>query len=115
MSVLMAPLLRGKPTQSAAADNTTATATVTAIGEQKHLVLGVEAHYSAAVAAIKSVTIKHGTTTWQTFRWDFANGPFFFAFPVAFRGDTNEAVSAELQASGNGGVSGYVTIYTATD
>lgn len=115
MSIHTAPLLRGKPTQSSGADNATATASVSAIAEQKHLVLGVEAHYGAAVSSIKTVTIKHGSTTWQTFRWDFTNGPFFFSFPVAFLGSLNEAVSAELEASGAGGTSGYVTLYTATD
>ena len=115
MSTTMAPLLRGRPTQSSGADNATATASVSAITAQKHLVMGVEAHYSATVSAIKTVTVKHGSTTWQTFRWDFSNGPFFFSFPVAFRSDTGEAVSAELEASGTGGTSGYVTIYSAQD
>jgi hypothetical protein len=113
MSIQTAALLRGKVTQSAAADNATATATVSAITHQSHYVLGVEAHYDAAVSAIKTVTIKHGSTTWQVFRWDFTNGPFFFSFPVAFKGANNEAVSAELEASGSGGTDGLVTIYTA--
>jgi hypothetical protein len=115
MSISTAPLLRGQVTQSIAADNATATASVSAIAQQKHIVLGCEAHYSAAVSLIKTVTLKHGSTTWQTFRWDFTNGPFFFALPVALRGALNEAVSVELEASGTGGTSGYASIYTATD
>jgi hypothetical protein len=115
MSISGAPLLRGRVTQSTGANNATATATATAVGDQRHLILGVEAHYGAAVAAIKTVTVKSGTATLQTFRWDFTNGPFFFSFPVALRGEVGAAVSVELEASGSGGVSGYASIYTATD
>ena len=115
MSIGTAPLLRGKATQSTAADNATATATVAAIPEQKHLVLGVEAHYGAAVSAIKTVTVKHGSTAWVTHRWDFTNGPFVYNYPVALKGSQNEAVSVELEASGAGSTNGYATIFTATD
>jgi hypothetical protein len=115
MSIGTAPLLRGKATQSAAADNATATATVAAVANQKHLVLGVEAHYDAAVSTFQTVTIKHGSTTWITHRWDFSNGPFIMNYPVALLGSNNEAVSAELQASGAGGTDGYVILYTALD
>ncbi len=115
MSVQEAALLRGSPTQSAAADNATSTATVSATPATQHLVFGIEAHFDIAVTAIKDITLKHGSTTWQVFRWDFTNGPFAFAFPVALKAGTNEAVTAELQASGTGGTNGYVTLYTATN
>ena len=115
MSVQLAPLLRGDVTQSSAADDALATATVAAVNGVTHLVLGVEAHYDAAVTAIRDITIIHGSTTWQTLRWDFSNGAFSFSFPIAFSNDPNEAVSATLEASGNGGDSGYVAIFTATN
>lgn len=110
-----AAILRGKGTQSTAADNATATASVAAIAEQRHTVYGVHADYSAAVAAIKTVTVKHGSTTWAVFRWDFTAGMFIYNFPLPFRGALNEAVSVELEASGTGGTTGRCTIFTATD
>ena len=113
MSVETAPLLRGSATQSSAATNATATATVAAIEAQVHLVLGVSCDYDAVVASFKTVTVKHGSTTWQVFNWDFTNGPFAFSFPVALKPDQNEAVSVELEASGDGGIDGRATIYTA--
>ncbi|KKN06677.1 hypothetical protein LCGC14_1074740 [marine sediment metagenome] len=115
MSVLEARLLRGEVTQSSAADDDTATATVAAVDGVTHLVFGVEAHYDAAVTAIRDITIKHTSTNWQVIRWDFSNGAFITRFPVAFSGDPDEAVSATLEASGNGGDSGYVAIFTATN
>ncbi|KKN06676.1 hypothetical protein LCGC14_1074730 [marine sediment metagenome] len=115
MSVQMAALLRGTPTQSTGVANGTATATVAAIAGVQHLVFGVEANYDVGVSAIKTITIKHGGVTWVTFRWDFTNGPFVPSeFPVALKAALNEAVTAELQASGAGGTTGYVTLYTAT-
>ena len=113
MSVVTAALLRGRVVQSAAADNATATGTVAAIENVTHLILGVEAHYDAVVAAIKTVTVKHGSTTFQTFRWDFNNGGFAFSFPVALKADPNEAVRVDLEASGTGGINGYASIYVA--
>jgi len=115
MSISTAPLTRGAVTQSTGANNAIATATAAAVGDQRHIILGVEAHYGAAVSAIKTVTVRSGTTVLQTFRWDFSNGPFFFSFPVALRGEVGGAVSVALEASGTGGTSGYATIYTALD
>ena len=115
MSVQLAPLLRGSVVQSSAADNTLATATVSAIDAVQHFILGVEAHFSADVSSRKTVTIKRGSTTLIVFRWDFTNYLFAFSFPVALKSDYNEAVSAELEASGSGGTSGYVSIWTATN
>ncbi len=115
MSVLEARLLRGAVTQSGAADDALATATVAAVDGVTHLVFGVEAHYDAAVTAIRDITIKHTSTNWQVIRWDFSNGAFSFSFPIAFSGDPNEAVSATLEASGNGGDKGYVAIFTAAN
>lgn len=113
MSVTMAALLRGRVVQSAGVANGTATGTVAAIEAVTHLVFGVEAHYDVVVATIKTITVKHGTTTFQTFRWDFNNGSFSFSFPVALKAEPNEAVSVELEASGAGGTTGYASIYVA--
>ena len=113
MSVDTAPLLRGSATQSASTDNATATATVAATEAMVHLVFGVSADYDAVVAAFKTITVKHGTTTFQVFNWDFTNGPFAFAFPVALKSDQNQTVSVELEASGTGGIDGRSTIYSA--
>ena len=115
MSVETAPLLRGTATQSSAGLNATATATVSAIEAQVHLVLGIYADYDGVVASIKTITVKHGSATWQVFRWDFNNGSFAFAFPVALKSEQNEAVSVELEASGDAAINGYSTIYTATN
>ncbi len=115
MSVQTAALLRGSGTQSSGVANGTATATVSAIAAQAHLVFGVEANYDIGVSAIKTITLKHGGTTWVTFRWNFTNGPFVFNLPVVLKGAQNEAVTAELEASGAGGTTGYITLYTATN
>ncbi len=115
MSVQTAPLLRGSGTQSSGVANGIATATVSAITATVHLVLGVEANYDVGVSLIKTVTLKHGGVTWVTFRWDFTNGPFVFNLPVALKSAQNEAVTAELEASGAGGTTGYITLYTATN
>jgi hypothetical protein len=115
MSIGTAALRAGRVTESTAADNATATATVSAIPNQTHLVFGVEAQYSAAVSSIKTVTLKHGSTAWRTWRWDFSNGPFLYNLPVALRSSLNEAVSVELEASGAGGTDGYAVVWTATE
>ena len=115
MSVETAALLRGTATQSSATDNATATATVSATEATVYLAFGVRADYDAVVAAFKTITVKHGSTTWEAFNWDFNNGPFAFNFPVALKSDPNEAVSVELEASGSSGVNGRATIYTATN
>ena len=53
------------------------------------------------------------STTLATFTFDFTpKFPCQFMFPVAFRGNQGEGLSAELQASGTGGVTGRVTLFT---
>ena len=104
-------LLAGKVTQSAAADDGTATVTVSAIEGQTHRMLGVSADYDAAVTAIKTITIIQGSTTLVVFKWDFTNGAFHFAFPAALAGVLGGAVSATLQASGTGGTDGRISLY----
>jgi hypothetical protein len=113
MSVNAEVLLNAKVTQSSAADNATATATVAAIGGMTHGILGVHADYSAAPAAgFKTITLKKGTTTLLVLRHDFSTGPAFYPLPAAVWGDFGGAVSAELQASGTGGVTGRIALFT---
>lgn len=107
-----APLLRGLVEQSAAADNTTATATVAAIDATTHLVLGVQAHYDAAVTAIKTITLTVGGVA-TVFRHDFTNGAFAYNFPVALSGNPDVAVTCALEASGTGGTDGQVIVWYA--
>ncbi len=112
MSVGLAPLLRGSATQSTGVANGIATATVAAVTAVTHLALGVEAHYDVSVTVIKDVTVTYNGIT-LTFRWDFTNGPFVYSFPVALSGADSGAVSATIAASGAGGTTGYVTLFTA--
>ena len=104
-------LLAGKVTQSSAADNGTATVTVSAIEGQTHFMLGVSADFDAAVTAIKAIAIIQGSTTLVTFQWDFTNGAFHFAFPAAMKGVLGGAVSATLAASGTPGLDGRISLY----
>lgn len=107
-------LLNGKVTQSSAADNATATATAAAIERVRHGGLGVYADYSAAVSAIKTITVKRGTTTLAVFRHDFAGGAFAYSFPCPVWSDYGEALSVELEASGTVGTSGRVALFHFT-
>ena len=113
MAVDSAPLLRGLVKQSSSVDNATATATIAAIAAQTHLVLGVQAHYTAAVTAIKTITLTvDGVAT--VFRHDFTNGAFAYNFPVALSSGTpNVAVTCALEASGTGGTFGQAIIWYA--
>lgn len=114
MSIGLAPLLRGKATQSASADNAIATATAAAIANQAHLILGVEAHYDAAVSLFKTITVSYNGES-IVHRWDFSNGPFIFNYPIALKGADGATVTAALEASGTGGTEGSVILYTAID
>lgn len=111
MSIQAQVLIAGDVTQSTAADNATATATVSGIPGVTHRMLGVSADYDVAVSAIKTITIIQGSTTVLVLKWDFANGAFHFAFPVALRGALAGAVSATLEASGAGSTNGRVSLY----
>lgn len=104
-------LLNGDVVQSGLADNATATASKAAIQAQRIFVCGVEADYSATVAAIKTITLKFGTVTKFIIRWPFSLGPFLWAFPAIPKSIPNEAASIELEASGTGGVTGRVAMF----
>jgi hypothetical protein len=93
-------LLNGRPVQGSIATNAVATATAAAILGVRHFVTGIDADYSPAVAAIKTVTLKFGTTVMFVWRWDFSKGPFIRNLPLPVHGDYNQAVSVELEAGG---------------
>lgn len=106
----------------ASADNATATATatptVTAGAKGRLILLGVTAHFSAAVAAIKDITLTYtrpgaGSTNTITISWDFTAGAYTLAFPAPLTCDRGTAASAALAASGAGGTVGRVTLWYA--
>lgn len=106
------PLISGQVVQSAAVDNATATATVAATLAVRHIALGLHADYSAAPAAgFKTITLKKGSSTIVIFRHDFTQGAFVMPLPVGLGGDSNQAISAELQASGTAAVTGRVALF----
>jgi len=91
----------------AAADNAVATAAKAASPSQRHYVLAVDAGYStASISGI--LTVKRGTTV---IAQKPIHGAGAFDFPYGLPGNVNEAVSAELTASGSPGVLGYVTLH----
>lgn len=108
--------LNGKPTESSGADNALATATVGAVLACRTFITGIKAGYSAAPAAgFKIIQIKFGTTVVLNLEWDpTKSAPLWFGFPGHVHGDYNQAVSAELAASGTGGVLGRVALFTYT-
>ncbi len=109
-------LLNGDVKESAPADNTLASVSRGGAAAQRHFVGGLEAHYSAAVAAIKTITLSrtvNGVAVNKTYKWDFAKGPFVHNFPLLVHGDYGTDVIATLDASGTPGVVGTVAIWTA--
>lgn len=111
-------ILNGKVTESSAADNALATATVAAVGNVRHFVSGFGVSWSAApTAAYKQVQIKFGTTVVATFIFDPLKDGMSgceVTLPVPIHGDFNQAVSAELIASGTPTVTGRVRLYTSS-
>lgn len=101
-------LLNSRPFQGATADNATASASVAATLGVRHFLMAIEADYSAAVALVKTITVKVNAVVVFVYRWDFSKGPFSRALPVPIHGDYNQAVSVELEASGTGGTTGRI-------
>ncbi len=115
MSAQLAPLLRGSVTQATAVDNGTATATVTATGGVKRLILGVEAQYSVRETSLRTLVLNIAGVEKKNWKWDFTNGPFFFMFPVAVKTLVNEEVTLVLDASGTTSTFGDCTLWIADD
>ena len=103
-------LLNGRSVESSDVDNATATATVAAVAAVRHFIASLTADYSAAPAAgFKLIQIKFGTTVVKNIRWNPAlEMPFRLTLGVDIHGDFNQAVSAELAASGTPAVTGRV-------
>ncbi len=91
-------------------DNAISTAAAPAVQGQTLFITGVHAQYSAAVAAIKTITLSFNGQT-LAFSHDFTNGEFVLNFPVALKSALGGAASAALAASGTGGISGKVIVY----
>lgn len=112
-------ILTGSLIQSSAADNATATATLNAIvnagARGKYFLTGVEAHYSAAVALIKTITINYtdqgGNAVAYTMPWDFTNGDLIVGFPGIIACKEGTGVTATLTGSGTGGTTGQITLF----
>jgi monoamine oxidase len=91
---------------SASANNSTATATLAAGGAGARIHLThVSAGFPSAVT--KLLTIKRGTTVIMTI--PVVTGTHI-QFDPPLQGNAAEAMSAELEASGTGGVLGYVNL-----
>lgn len=104
----------GVPWMSSNVDNNTATATAPAMQAQRHFVMGLILSFSAVPsAAYKLVRILVGGVEVLAFHWVGTNSPAVIPLPGIIRGGYNQAVTAELGASGTGGVTGRVTLITA--
>ncbi len=86
-------------------DNALATATVAASTVRRHYITDIVASYSAAKTGL--LQIKLGATV--VFEHYFSD-TYSVHLETAIVGNVNEAVSAELAASGTGGVVGKVNI-----
>lgn len=113
MSVQSELLLNGRAVQSDVADNATATATLAAVVGVRHAIVGIDADYSTSAPTNKTITLKFGGVAKFVWRWDFTKGPFVRNLPVPWHPDYNQAVTVELEASGTGGVTGRVGVWTA--
>lgn len=108
--------LNGRVVESSAADNALATATFGAVSAARHFLTGIKADFSAApAAAFKVIQIKFGTVVQFNIVWDPTKTmPLWFGFPGHIHGDYNQAVSAELSASGTATVLGRVALFGYT-
>lgn len=107
--------------------NAIATTTIPASGGQnayRPYLMGWVAYYSAAVAAIKNVTVVYyepvGTANNNvatepiqrtvTFPWDFTAGAFYYSLPIDLVGSQQKAMTVSLDAGG-GVITGTVTAF----
>jgi hypothetical protein len=94
-------LLNSRPVQgNVGAAGALASVSVAAVDGVRHFILGIEADYSAAVASIKTVTVKINAAAVFVYRWDFSKGPFVRNLPAPWHGDYKQAVSVELEGTG---------------
>lgn len=114
----------GQHAESTDADNATATATATPhTGSQDGaagclMLTGVSADFSAAVSAIKAVTVTYtppGATVAIDYiiRWDFSLGPCIVPFVGVLSCARGTSATAALAASGTGGTTGRIHLFYA--
>lgn len=107
--------LNGRAVESADTDNALATCTVGAVMNMRHYIGRIFADFSAAPAAgFKTIQIKTGTVVILNIRWNPALSMPLWLDLHWLKGDYNQAVSAELAASGTGGVLGRVKLFVST-
>lgn len=119
-------ILNGRA-DAASADNADATVTLAATPNAsqegttnipmalQYSLLGVQASFSGAVAAVRTVVVNYtdpdGTARSITFRWDFTAGDFILPFPCPLVVRAGAQATATLAASGAGGNVGTVTLW----
>lgn len=106
--------MNGRVVESADVDNGLATCTIGAVLNMRHFLGRVLADYSAAPAAgFKLIQIKFGTVVALNIRWNPALSMPLWIDLYWIHGVENQAVSAELAASGTGGVLGRVKLFVS--
>lgn len=116
--------LAGQHAESTDADNATATATATAhslaanASEGQLILTGFSADYSAAVSAIKTITVTYtppgaAATVDYVLRWDFSLGPAVIPLPGPITCARGTNATAALEASGTGGTTGKIHLFYA--
>lgn len=110
-------LSAGNAADSGAADNATATASLTAPAGSRCAVLGCTASFSATVSAVKAITFSipavTGTVT-IVVNWNFANGPAIVPLPGPMTVVAGGTATCTLAASGAGGTTGRVAMFYST-
>ncbi len=118
MSAIVDRILSNGFATQATADNATATATASAQGLLRNLLLGVSLAYNGSVTAEKTCTISYTDPTGaaQSFvvSRNFTNGGVVYAFPAPITCKAGTAATAALQASGTGGIVGTVVLFYTT-
>lgn len=116
--------LAGQHAESTDADNATATATATphtsgdGLAYGALFLLGFSADFSAAVSAIKTITVTYtppgaAATVDYVLRWDFSLGPAVIPLPGVLTCARGTSATAALGASGTGGVTGKIHLFYA--
>lgn len=83
----------------------------TFVGGTDSLTGGASGNIANATNYYQTTAIAPTTVLLPAQRWNFANGPFYFAYPVAIRGQKGYSVSAELQASGTAATEGRIILF----
>lgn len=111
MSMALGMVRSSWAVQTADTVNAAAVATKAAIPGQTHYLMGFQAEFDVAHSVIHTVLIQGLHSNDIELRWDFSNGPYIVLFPVALRGLQNTDLDVTLEQSGDGAVSGRITIF----